>query len=100
MSLLRTKLKLPPRPPDPAKISPDVRALHNVISTRYVGAASLISLKTPKESIQKQEQLLVNIREGYMGKVDRVFRMSKDQQAVFHSGLTNYCNFGGHGSGR
>ena len=99
MSRLCTKLKLPSSPPDPARISPDILALHNTISARYVGAASLIAMKTPQEGFQKQGELLEGIREGYKGKVDRVYRMSKDQQAVFQAGLQNYSNFGGHGSG-
>ena len=99
MSRLCTKLKLPSSPPDPARISPDILALHNTISARYVGAASLIAMKTPQEGFQKQGELLEGIREGYQGKVDRVYRMSKDQQAVFQSGLQDYNNFGGHGSG-
>ena len=44
-------------------------------------------------------KVLKGIREGYKGKVERVFRLSKDQQDVFQAGLQNYCNFGGHGSG-
>ena len=100
MSHLRTKLGLPSSPPDPTKISPDIMALSNIVSTRYVGAASLVPIKTPQESFQKQGQLLKGIREGYKGKVDRVYRMSKDQQAVFQAGLQNYNNFGGHGSGK
>ena len=99
MSRLCTKLKLPSSPPHPARISPDILALHNTISARYVGAASLIAMKTPQEGFQKQGELLEGIREGYKGKVDRVYRMSKDQQAVFQAGLQNYSNFGGHGSG-
>ena len=99
MSRLCTKLKLPSSPPHPARISPDILALHNTISARYVGAASLIAMKTPQEGFQKQGELLEGIREGYKGKVDRVYRMSKDQQAVFQAELQNYSNFGGHGSG-
>ena len=56
-------------------------------------------MKAPQEGFQKQGELLEGIREGYKGKVDRVYRMSKDQQAVFQSGLQDYNNFGGHGSG-
>ena len=57
-------------------------------------------MKTPQEGFQKQVELLKGIREGYIGKVDRVYRLSKDQQAVFQAGLRNYNNFGGHGSGK
>ena len=56
-------------------------------------------MKTPQEVFQKQGDVLKDVREGYQGKVDRVYRMSKDQQAVFQAGLQNYSNFGGHGSG-
>ena len=99
MGLLRTKLKLPSSPPDEANISPDIKSLHTTITARYVGAASFILMKTPQEGFQKQEKLLKNIREGYKEKVEKVFKMSKDQQAVFQADLQNYSNFGGHGSG-
>ena len=99
MDLLRTKLKLPPSPPDPASISPDIMSLHAIVSARYVGAASLIPMKAPQEGFQKQGKVLEDTREGYKGKVERVYRLSKDQQAVFQAGLQNYTNFGGHGSG-
>ena len=99
LSLLRAKLQLPVSPTEPDRVSPFIRALHTTISTRYVGAASLISLKTPQEGFKKQGELLNRVREGYKGKVERVFRLSNDQQAVFQSGLQNYNNFGGHGSG-
>ena len=99
MNQLRTKLRLPSSPPDPAKVSPDIIALSNIISTRYVGASSLIPMKIPQEGFQEQGELLTGIREGYQEKVDRVYRFSKDQQAVFQAGPQNYNNFGGHGSG-
>ena len=70
-----------------------------MISTRYVGAASLLPMKAPQEGFQKQGELLEDVREGYQGKVDRVYRFSKDQHAVFQAGLQKYSNFGGHGSG-
>ena len=70
-----------------------------MISTRYVGASSLIPMKISQEGFQKQGELMKGIREGYQGKVDRVYRFSKDQQAVFQAGPQNYSNFGGHGSG-
>ena len=99
MNQLRTKLRLPSSPPDPAKVSPDIIALSNIISTRYVGASSLIPMKIPQEGFQKQVKLLKDIGEGYQEKVDRVYRFSKDQHAVFQAGLQKYNNFGGHGSG-
>jgi hypothetical protein len=93
-------MQMPISPPDLSNISPDILALHHTIATRYVGAASLISLKTPQEGFQKQKTLLDNIREGYKGQLDKVYRLSTDQQAVYHSGVGSYVNFGGHGSGR
>ena len=93
-------MRLPSNPPDPAKISPGIISLSNIISTRYVGAASLIPMKTPQEGFQKQGELLKDIREGYKGKVEKVYRLSMDQQDVFQAGLQNYSNFGGHGSGK
>ena len=100
MNRLRTKLRLPSSPPDPARVSADILALSNVISARYIGAASLIPMKTPQEGFQAQGKMLEDIREGYEGKAEKVYRLSKDQQAVFQAGLQNYNNFGGHGSGK
>ena len=99
MGLLCTKLKLPSHPPEPADISPDILALHNTITTRYVGAASLIPMKDPQEGYRMEGKQLEAIRTGYVGNIDRVFRLSPDQQAVFQAGLQNFNNFGGHGSG-
>ena len=56
-------------------------------------------MKIPQEGFLQQGELLKGIREGYQEKVDRVYRFSKDQQAVFQAGPQNYSNFGGHGSG-
>ena len=56
-------------------------------------------MKISQEGFQEQGKLLKDIREGYKKKVDRVYRFSKDQQAVFQAGPQNYSNFGGHGSG-
>ena len=56
-------------------------------------------MKIPQEGFQKQVTLLKDIREGYQERVNRVYRFSKDQQAVFQAGPQNYSNFGGHGSG-
>jgi hypothetical protein len=80
-------------------ISSDIKKLHTTIATRYVGAGSLISLKTPQAGFQRQAALLEDVREGYEGKAEKVYMMSRDQQAVFQSGLRNFVNFGGHGSG-
>ena len=41
---LPSKIHLPNCPPDLSTISPDILALNNSLATRYVGAASLISL--------------------------------------------------------
>ena len=99
MSRLRAKLQMPASPPDPATIPPDILALHNIITSRYVGAASLISLKTPQEGFQKHQALLNDVREGYKAQLEKAYRLSTDQQAVYHSGVGSYVNFGGHGSG-
>ena len=99
MSRLRAKLQIPASPPDPASISPDILALHNIIASRYVGAASLISLKTPQEGFQKHQAILKDVREGYQAQLEKAYRLSTDQQAVYHSGIGSYVNFGGHGSG-
>jgi hypothetical protein len=97
---LRAKLKVPATPPDPATISPAVQRLHITVAARYVGAGSLISLKTPQEGFMKQAALLKDTREGYQGQVEKVYRLSGDQQAVFQGGLRSFVNFGGHGSGK
>ena len=99
MSRLRAKLQMPTSPPDPSTISPEILALHNTIASRYVGAASLISLKTPQEGFQKHQARLKDVREGYTAQLEKAYRLSNDQQAVYHSGVGSYVNFGGHGSG-
>jgi hypothetical protein len=96
---LRAKLKVPATPPDPATISPAVQRLHTSVAARYVGAGSLISMKTPQEGFTMQAEQLEGIRKGYQGKVEKVFRMSRDQQDVFQGRLHSFVNFGGHGSG-
>ena len=100
ISRMQVKLKLPTSPPDPSTISSDIKRLNYMIGARYVGGASLINLKTPEEGFSKQETLLKKIRAGYEHQVDKVFMMGREQQAVFQSGLSNYSNFGGHGSGK
>ena len=92
---------MPLMPPSPSRISPDIMALNTTISARYIGAASLIRLKTPQEGFQKQEDLIQGIRKGYMNQCpERVFMLSPDQHLVTQASLQNYCNFGGHGSGK
>ena len=86
-------------PPEPARVSTDIIALSNLISARYVGTASLVPMKTPQEGFQKQGILLKGIREGYQRKIETVFKLSTDQQAVLQSGFQNLVCFGGHGSG-
>ena len=107
LTLLRSKLQMPSSPPDPAQISPNILALHNTIASRYVGAASLINLKTPQEVFQKHQSLLRDVREGnktlhpsfIKAQLEKAYRLSTEQQAVYHSGVGSYVNFGGHGSG-
>ena len=96
---MQSKLNIPSTPPDPSNISSDIKTLHYIIGARYVGGASLISLKTPQEGFSKQRELMGKIRVGYKGQLEKVFMMGKEQQAVFQGGLSNYCVFGGHGSG-
>jgi hypothetical protein len=93
-------LNVPDAPPNPDNISTDIKTLNTMIGARYVGGASLIRLKTPKEGFSMQGKLLKMIRTGYEGQLEKVFMMGREQQAVFQAGLPNYCNFGGHGSGK
>jgi hypothetical protein len=71
-----------------------------MVAARYVGGASFIGLKTPQEGFSKQAALLNTVRTSYEHQVEKVFMMGPEQQAVFQSGLNNYSNFGGHGSGK
>jgi hypothetical protein len=96
---LKLKLNVPDAPPNQDSVSPDIKKLSTMIGARYVGGASLIRLKTPKEGFAKQGKLLKKIRAGYEDQLEKVFMMGKEQQAVFQGGLSNYCVFGGHGSG-
>jgi hypothetical protein len=97
---MQSKLKLPSSPPDPSTISVGVKRLHYMIGARYVGGASLINMKTPQEGFSLQKTLLKKVRAGYEDQGDKVFMMGREQQAVFQGGLSSFCNFGGHGSGR
>ena len=92
-------MNVPVAPPNPDDISNDIKKLNTLIGARYVGGASLIRLKTPRDGFSVQGSLLKKIRTGYEGQLEKVFMMGREQQAVFQAGLTNYCNFGGHGSG-
>ena len=100
ISHMQSKLNIPRTPPDPSNISGDIKTLHYIIGARYVGGASLITLKTPQEGFSQQGELMGKIRVGYKGQLEKVFMMGREQQAVFHAQLNNYCNFGGHGSGK
>ena len=93
-------MNIPTTAADPDTISPDIKRLHNIIAARYVGGASLISLKTPQEGFSKQGALLKKVRAGYEGLGETVYMLGREQQAVFQAGLRNYSNFGGHGSGK
>ena len=97
---LKLKLNVPDAPPNPNNISPDIEALNTMIGARYLGDASQIRLKTPKEGFSMQCKLLKRIRAGYEGQLDKVFMMGREQHAVVRVGPSNYCVFGGHGSGR
>ena len=97
---LQSKLKIPDSPPNLDSISPDIKHLNTVIGARYVGGASLISLKNPKEGFSRQGEMMKKIRTGFEGQSEKVFMMGIEQQALFQSGLCNYSNFGGHGSGK
>ena len=70
-----------------------------MIGARYVGGASFIRLKTPREGFSTQGSLLKKIKVGYEGQLEKVFMMGREQQALFQAKLYNYCKFGGHGSG-
>ena len=96
---LRKTLNVPDAPPKRESISADIFTLNTRIGARYVGGASLIRLKTPDEGFSLQGSLLHKIRTGYEGQLEKTFMMGREQQAVFQAGLTNYCTFGGHGSG-
>ena len=91
-------MKVPDTPP--ANISSAVLELNKIIGARYLGVASLIKLKNPSEGFSKQATVMKKIRSDYEKKGERVMMMGPEQQAIFQSGVQNYCNFGGHGSGK
>ena len=95
---LKSKMSVPDAPP--VNISPDVLELNTIIGARYIGGASFIKLKTPAEGFSKQGTVLKKIRSDYEKQGEKVYMMGLEQQAIFQSGVTNYCNFGGHGSGK
>ena len=80
-------------------LSQDVQKLHIMVAARYVGAASIIKFKTPKEGLQHQMNVLEGVKMGHIQKQDKIYRLGKEQQEVFNSRLHSYCNFGGHGTG-
>ena len=107
-ALLRTKLRTPDSVPRAEAICPEVQRLQLAIEARYIGLASFIShktpqgpasLKTPSEGMQMQKKMLEQITKEYSKVPEKVFRMGTEQNLIFSSGLLNYCNFGGHGSG-
>ena len=57
-------------------------------------------MKAPHDGFSKQGEILKKIRAGYENQGEKVYLMGMEQQAVFQAGLTNYVNFGGHGSGK
>ena len=97
--MLRAKLGVPETAPDPSTISEDLKNLHYTIGARYLGMASLIQLKTPTEGFTHQDKLLGSVRTGFQRNFEKVYMMGEEQQAVFQAELSNYCVFGGHGSG-
>ena len=74
--------------------------LHNTIATRFLGAASLIKLKTSEEGFHMERKQMQNVRERRVEEhVEKVYSLSREQQAVYQAGTWSYVNFGGHGSG-
>ena len=95
---MKLKMKVPDTPP--ANISSAVLELNKIIGARYLGVASLIKLKNPSEGFSKQATVMKKIRSDYEKKEEKVMMMGPEQQAIFQSGVKNYSNFGGHGSGK
>jgi hypothetical protein len=97
LALLRIKMKVPVLAPH--TISAEVNRLHRAIAGRYVGLASLVSLKTAREGLREQGRMLGRVSEEHVAQPERVYRLGREQQAIFNSHLQNFTNFGGHGSG-
>ena len=97
--MLCAKLGVPETAPDPSTIPEDLKKLHYTIGARYLGMASLIQLKTPNEGFTHQDNILKSVRTGYQKNFEKVLMLGNEQQAVFQAELSNYCVFGGHGSG-
>jgi len=95
---MKLKMGVPDTPP--ANISSAVLELNKIIGARYLGVASLIKLKNPSEGFSKQATVMKKIRSDYEKKEEKVMMMGPEQQAIFQSGVKNYSNFGGHGSGK
>ena len=93
-------MKIPDVTPTSTNIEPDILRLHTTIGARYVGGASLIKMKNPKDGFAKQEAIMKKIRTGYAEQGEKVFMMGMEQQAVFQANLPSYANFGGHGCGK
>ena len=107
-ALLRAKLHMPNTVPRAEDINPEVQRLQLAIEARCIGLASFIShktpqgpasVKTPLEGMKMQKKMLEQITKEYTKVPEKVFRMGNEQNMIFSSGLLNYCNFGGHGSG-
>ena len=97
---LKSKMNIPEYIPSSTDIEPDILRLHKTIGARYVGGASLIKMKNPKDGFAKQGAILKKIRAGYAEQGEKVFMMGMEQQAVFQANLRSYANFGGHGCGK
>ena len=93
-------MNIPDDTPHSADIEPDVLRLHTTIGARYVGGASLIKMKNPRDGFTKQGAILKRIRSGYAEQGEKVFMMGTEQQAVFQANLPSFANFGGHGCGK
>ena len=93
-------MNIPDDTPHSTDIEPDVLRLHTTIGARYVGGASLIKMRNPRDGFTKQGAILKKIRSGYAEQGEKVFMMGTEQQAVFQANLPSFANFGGHGCGK
>ena len=93
-------MNIPDDTPHSTDIEADVLRLHTTIGARYVGGASLIKMRNPRDGFTKQGAILKKIQAGYAEQGEKVFMMGMEQQAVFQANLRSYANFGGHGCGK
>ena len=102
-ALLQAKLLIPATAPSNDDICPEVQRLNLVLEARLIGLGSFITNKTPQEGFTALQKTLEQISKEYTKDLgnfpEKVFRMGPHQNAIFASGLQNYCNFGGHGCG-